>query len=207
MKIRKGFVTNSSSTSYICEITGEASEAVWDSVGHEDMGYVLCDNEHLFLEEFVLEDDGQHVTTEQMRQEMLNKYNEDLERCRQKGYKDDVASLLRDIKEIESLPESYILDNYNDFCEGDIREWQCPICTFQVYSQSEMTEYLLKKYGIPEAEVFSEVKKVNKRRKKLYDEEYIKYVFEKYGLNDETIMIQLRSEFANWKEYSNYLHS
>ena len=49
MKIRKGFVTNSSSTSYICEISGEKSDAVWDSEDMRDFGFVQCPNEHVFL--------------------------------------------------------------------------------------------------------------------------------------------------------------
>jgi len=55
MKIRKGFVTNSSSTSYICEISGEKSDAVWDSEDMRDFGFVQCTNEHVFLEDFILE--------------------------------------------------------------------------------------------------------------------------------------------------------
>lgn len=71
---------------------------------------------------------------------------------------------------------------------------------------SEMTKYLLKKYGIPESEAFEDVKKVNKRRKTLYPKEYIKYVFDKVGLNDDTVMQQLRGEFSSYSEYRKYVY-
>lgn len=45
MKKRNGFVTNSSSTTYVCEISGE-SETFWDGSSHRDYGFVMCENEH-----------------------------------------------------------------------------------------------------------------------------------------------------------------
>ncbi len=52
--------------------------------------------------------------------------------------------------------------------------------------------------------MFEEIKQMNKRRKKLYDYEYIKYVFDKFELNENTVMDQLRKEFKNYGEYFKY---
>ncbi len=49
MKIRAGFVSNSSSSSYICEVCGDTFEA-WDE-GFSRFNLVMCrDNDHLFCE-------------------------------------------------------------------------------------------------------------------------------------------------------------
>jgi len=97
-KTRNGFVTNSSSTSYICEISGEVSEVVLDSIGHRDCGYVQCDNEHLFLEEFVLEDAEPTLTIEEMQQEILTTLQVDILFCKQRGYIDDLKCIEKQLK-------------------------------------------------------------------------------------------------------------
>ena len=50
MKIRTGFVSNSSSTSFTCEICGR-TEQYYDSQSFEDFDFVRCENEHGFCVE------------------------------------------------------------------------------------------------------------------------------------------------------------
>jgi len=52
MRIRRGFVSNSSSSSYICDITGEEASG-WDMSLDEAEMY-QCEMGHTFLEEYVL---------------------------------------------------------------------------------------------------------------------------------------------------------
>jgi hypothetical protein len=52
MKIRTGFVSNSSSSSFVCEITGEEFSG-WDA-GLDDFDLVECQNGHVFSEEYVI---------------------------------------------------------------------------------------------------------------------------------------------------------
>jgi len=53
MKIRTGFVSNSSSTSFTCDICG-ATETGWDSCGCEEFGFYQCENDHtICIEEAV----------------------------------------------------------------------------------------------------------------------------------------------------------
>jgi hypothetical protein len=59
MKIRKGFVSNSSSSSFICEVCGEI-EGGWDA-SLSDVGMFECENGHVFCEGHALHDyDSNH---------------------------------------------------------------------------------------------------------------------------------------------------
>lgn len=49
MKIRQGFVSNSSSSSFICDICG-MTEAGSDCESMSDYGLVECNNGHTFCE-------------------------------------------------------------------------------------------------------------------------------------------------------------
>jgi hypothetical protein len=53
IKIRNSFVSNSSSSSFICEICNH-TESGWDA-SVEDIGFVRCENDHTFCEEHLLE--------------------------------------------------------------------------------------------------------------------------------------------------------
>ena len=53
MKTRSQFVSNSSSSSFICEICNH-TESGWDA-SVEDIGFVRCENDHTFCEEHLLE--------------------------------------------------------------------------------------------------------------------------------------------------------
>ena len=88
---------------------------------------------------------------------------------------------------------------------GEVPECFCPICNFIEYSQSDLARYLLKEYGISRDEVFEEVKKANKRRKKLYDNEYITYVCKKFDLNPTEIVASWKERFETYSEFSKYL--
>ena len=148
MKIRKSFVANSSSSSFVCEICA-ASEISWDGTPE---GFVRCVNEHLMCDEHLLNSDKE--------------YSED--------WGDDLAA-----------------------------ESACPICSFQTYSQPQLKSYLVETRGVDPAVVFAEIKQVNKRRKKLYDEEYITYVLKQFELTDDLILDELKTKFSTYTAFMN----
>ena len=52
MKLREGFVSNSSSTSFVCDIC-KLAESGWDS-GPEELGFCQCANGHIICKDHML---------------------------------------------------------------------------------------------------------------------------------------------------------
>ena len=95
-----------------------------------------------------------------------------------------------------------------EFCSDSgygVPECVCPICQFIEYSEYDLSAYLLKEYGVPRDEVFAEVKALNKRRKKLYESEYITYVCKKFNLNPTEIVASWKEKFGTYSEFKKWL--
>jgi len=160
MKIRQGFVSNSSSSSFVCDVCGR-SESGWDA-SLSDFGMYECEYGHIFCDDELVKPIPENLLDEDSPE-----------------YDEDVAY------------------GYN------IPEACCPICTFTVYSESDMVNYLKKKFGDDSEEAFAEVKVTNSRRKKLYDNEYIFFSCKKHGTNvdaefEEIKKFGIYSEFKKW---------
>ena len=61
MKIRKGFVSNSSSSSFICEVCGDSTEGFICDFGAENK--VMCVNGHIFCKTHAVKDIGIDLDT------------------------------------------------------------------------------------------------------------------------------------------------
>lgn len=72
MKTRAGFVSNSSSSSFICDISGE-SESGYDAT-LEDYGYVCCVNGHTMKEDYVENLDSLLEENSEFRYELPEKH-------------------------------------------------------------------------------------------------------------------------------------
>ena len=181
MKKRNGFVTNSSSTTYVCEISGE-SETFWDGSSRRDYGFAMCENEHTLLEEFV---EGE-VTPELARAWI------------------DRASYSK--PDTSAMSDDDALDYCNEL-DGDIPQELCPICQFKAFSQPELAMYLEREGVITRDEVFAEIKKLNKRRKKLYDSEYNRYVMNIYEVTEDQLLDELRERFGVYSAFRDFAYS
>ena len=157
MKVRNGFVSNSSTSSFVCDICGEKYEG-WDaSPSDPDFECSVCENEHI----------------------MCNSHLEGVE----------IESLMAKDEE-RHIPSKY-----------------CPICNFQTYAEGEMVTYLEKTRKVSKDEVFVKVKAINKRRKKLYNAEYITDVCQKFSLTDELLLKEIKDKFGNYDAYAKFLRS
>lgn len=188
MKYRKDFVTNSSSSSFVCDICGEAVGG-WD-MSLSEAGMVRCVNGHTICEDEMLQESRENII-----KALLEYYAENMD-CLD-------PDEIRSKEDLEAMDDDDLGSEYFslDDMRYDMPEACCPICQFIEYSQNDMAQYLEKKYGVSRADVFAEVKKANRRRKKLYDSEYITHVCKLHDLNPTQIASGWKSEFGSYKEF------
>ena len=204
MKIRNGFVTNSSSTSYICEITGEQSESVWDSVSAQEMGYAICSNNHMFLEDFVIEVSNEEIL------EWLKTFREDMHNWYQaEHFKDTINKFINTDTVDEENREEFI-----EWCRTNIGEYydcllpiECPICQMEEFSICDLQTYLDKKANITDKEVLEYVKSKNKRRRRTYPIDHTNYALVKLNTTMEELKNEIRKTFSNYNEFREYVYN
>lgn len=197
MKFRKDFVTNSSSSSFICDICGR-EESGWDISADEADMYV-CVNGHTFCTEEALDFDPIESKEKMIKYIMDNGLNEYIWDSDIRDYRICSEEELNDLDEDKLRKAISPEGNY------EIPEDMCPICNFIEYSNKDLAGYLLKEYGVSRDEVFEEVKKFNKRRRKLYDSEYVTYVCKKFNLNPTEIVAGLKEKFGSYANFAVYI--
>lgn len=196
MKFRSSFVTNSSSSSFVCEICGHV-ESGWD-IGLSETGMYKCINGHVFCQDEALEIPNKKELIKMILENEWNnnKWDSDI-----RDYRDYTEEELNEYND-----EDLFYYFFSDGC-SDVPECVCPICQFVEYSENDLSRYLLKEYGIPRDEVFAEIKKFNKRRKKLYENEYITYVCQKFNLNPTEIVAGWKERFGTYDAFSEYIRN
>ena len=198
MKFRKDFVTNSSSSSYVCEICGR-TESGWD-IGLSECDMVECVNGHVFCCDEALE----MPSKEEMIKTILeNEYNI---KTNYNYFSRDRSETVYSEEQLSEMDDDDLFyDFYNPEGHYEVPECVCPICQFIEYSEYDLSAYLLKEYKIPRDEAFAEVKKFNKRRRKLYENEYITYVCKKFDLNPTEIVAGWKERFNTYSAFKQWL--
>lgn len=144
MKIRKGFVANSSSNSYTCDVCGE--ECAGRDIGLSECEMFQCINNHTICIEHQID------VTNEMKRTMLRNYT-----C---SYSSDEE--VAEIKKQADILTGYQLEDYFDkiFDEYEYESppERCPICQFQEISSKEAIQYIFKKNNTTKEEVMKEMK-------------------------------------------------
>ena len=200
MKFRKDFVTNSSSSSYVCEICGR-TESGWD-LGLSECEMMECVNGHIFCCSEALEFPSKK---EMIKSILENEWNK---KTRYDWRTHTNVTTTYTEEELNEFDSYYLFfDFYSEGGYYNVPECVCPICQFIEYSEYDLSAYLLKEYGISREEVFAEVKKLNKRRRKLYDSEYITYVCQKFNLNPTEIVAGWKARFDTYRAFKKWLRT
>jgi hypothetical protein len=189
-KIRLGFVSNSSSSSFVCEVCGTTESGMDASASDFDMAE--CQNGHTYCLSHRAEFDPNKISND----DWLGIIEDFLD---PKWYKEENAQA----KELLAAGKHHEILDLMEENSSESPWFLCPICTMTVISEGDMKSYLKKITGVTESEVFEEIKKGNRRRKKLYDSEYNEYATKKLGRAVEEIEKEIVEKFS--PDYSAFL--
>jgi uncharacterized protein len=162
MKIRKGFVSNSSSSSFLCEICG-AMESGYDVCASElgfaelPCGHTICESEVLNLSD----DEFAKLAVENWKQKIEDskqKLNiaDEKNKSNAQFYVDYNCERLSQIESIIQEGDS-VKDNYRDINDERYLIQQCPICTNKVILDKDLLQYVLKKFNADKKEMVAEM--------------------------------------------------
>lgn len=175
----------------MCEICGR-TESGWDFTC-ADVDMVECVNGHIFCQSEMLPLPSKEELIKMIVDNEMNI-----------GYYDPSEDC--SVEELHDMDKDEL---FSRFCSDNgyynVPECVCPICQFVEYSEHDMSRYLEKEYHVSREEVFENVKQFNKRRKKLYDSEYITEVCRRFNLNLTEIVASLKDRFGTYAAFRKYL--
>jgi len=145
MKIRTGFVSNSSSSSFVCDVCGR-QESGWDaSLSDFDMheceicNGVFCDSEMV-----------KNVSDKDIKQSLIENFEAEREKHPNWTWLSD------DIQKIRNTPADEL--DYGDFGDGLAPSVLCPMCQGTAYSPQEAYKALKALHKLSEQEIIDIVK-------------------------------------------------
>lgn len=151
MKYRKGFVTNSSSSSFICEICNNI-ETGYDLTMY-DANMVECENNHTFCLRHIVENPSREQKIKYIKH-------------KKSTYKSLPFYLWEDEKIDKLLEDEFgispilVADKdfiYDEDCDGIIPTLFCPICNLDYIPDDLKLQYLLKSIGKYDKELKKEI--------------------------------------------------
>ena len=149
MKIRKGFVSNSSSSSFICEVCGDV-ESGYDASPHE-LGFAQCQNGHVFCQSHI------KSMTEEKAKAILKKIKADDRYVCEEFLAQEEADQIQELMELNI--SEFSSSTMGDYGYDELPEELCPICSLEALSDSDILTYILKENGSNRKFVIDKAKK------------------------------------------------
>lgn len=150
MKVRTGFVSNSSSTSFTCSACSE--NVIGRDMSMKEAGMIRCENGHTLCEYKCVKKNWDEEITE----EIILKYVEEelpIVKKREEEYAEEYGT---------RTDEQIRKDLRSDF-EYEYREKApskyCPVCSFDVISEKDYMSFLLYKLGMKYKDIKDEIRK------------------------------------------------
>ena len=185
MKIRTGFVTNSSSSSYICEVCG-AAESGYDAC-LSDLGMTECENGHIFCDDHLLD-----ASDEEKIEYVLN--NKTKIARKWAGWRAPEAQIEDYIENnINGKDNEKLLEVYNDYEDeaDEAPEICCPICMLQEINDETYRKYLNVKYK-------EDMEIIKEKRRDILGQ--LTYISKKYGIDTEDIKADIKKNYKRLSE-------
>ncbi len=142
MKIRAGFVSNSSSSSFTCDVTGKEHD------GEYEIDTCFCVNGHRFVSDFRLPELPVQIPVDKMRNRLLGD---------SKSEKDNLGIQHASDDQIQSWYADY--SDESEYEDDDLPPKLCPICSFKFGRTKDLLVYMLKRDGLTEEKLLTEIQK------------------------------------------------
>jgi len=144
MKIRSGFVSNSSSSSFTCNVCG-ATESGYD-VSLNDVGMFECIKGHVVCDSHQI---NVEVTVDMMK-ETLKTYE------KRRTWKTP-EEMEEELKRIDELDDSTVESEYDDVKYEGVSSCLCPICQLKRMNKHDALAYLMMKHSYTEETLLADV--------------------------------------------------
>jgi hypothetical protein len=162
MKIRLNYVSNSSSSSFICDVCGK--EACGYDICLEDYGMYCCENGHVFCEHEMNKEVTPKVIFDAL---FFDEYDE---------YDQEFIEKLKKYKDNEFIGDELFEEilSYNIEYDGreEVSSIFCPICNLNKVPESDIISYLEKRFNFSRIEIEKKIKEDFKTLENLRNKKY-----------------------------------
>jgi len=164
MKIRSGFVSNSSSSSFICDICGNEASGMDISLSDYEMS--MCENGHTFCD--CHNEQGINLNNIVSHDEKFKLILNHLS-----GYEKQKEDFEKSMEDGEDIDDWW--DDFSAEARDEMPEAHCPLCQFVHVADTDLIKFLLSKTGMTRKDSAKEI------RSKVSD--YSDFI-DKYGKNE-----------------------